>query len=162
MRTWFSIVLLMAMGLAALVFIGVSMTMNALFLSSLGRTAIEVGLLAAVSIAADVAKAVLPVVLARAIILRAWVHAAISTLMLLVVIGLSLASGTGYAALTRGGVTAARVALADELVAREKDLHELEDRFAVLSQSRAAVVIEADLALARSNCPKKRPRPSQS
>jgi hypothetical protein len=38
---------------AALLFIGVSATMNALFLSSLGRSSLEVGLLAAVSIASE-------------------------------------------------------------------------------------------------------------
>lgn len=148
MRTWFSFLLLTASGLSALVFVAVSMTMNALFLSSLGRTATEAALLSAVSIAADVVKAVLPVVLARAIFLRAWAHAAISALMLAVVIGLSLASGTGYAALTRGGVTAARVAQAEQLAVHERDLRDLEDRFAVLSQSRAVGVIDADLSLA--------------
>ena len=41
---------------AALLFLGVSATMNALFLSSLGRTMLEVGLLAAVSLASDISK----------------------------------------------------------------------------------------------------------
>ena len=49
--------------------------MNALFLSSLGRSALEVGLLAAVSIASDISKAVLPVLMLRSVLLRAWGNA---------------------------------------------------------------------------------------
>ena len=121
-----NLLLLVAVALAALLFIAVSATMNALFLSSLGRTPIECGLLAAVSLASDIVKAVLPVVIMRAIILRAWVQGGAAALMLAVVVALSLASGTGFAALTRGTVTASRAAQNDLLVARQRDLAEME------------------------------------
>jgi hypothetical protein len=42
-----------AVVVGALIFIVVSAAMNALFLSSLGRSPVEMGLLAAVSLAAD-------------------------------------------------------------------------------------------------------------
>ena len=61
--------LLLALTAAAL-FIAVSATMNSLFLGSLGRTPLEAGLFAAVSIAADLAKAVLPVALLAALARR--------------------------------------------------------------------------------------------
>ena len=73
---------------AALLFIGVSATMNALFLSSLGRTSLEVGLLAAVSIASDISKAVLPVLMLRSVLLRAWGNVAAAALLLLGVVAL--------------------------------------------------------------------------
>ena len=141
-----SIILTTAMALAAVLFIAVSAAMNALFLGSLGRTPIEVGLLVAVSIAADVVKAALPVVILRAIIVRAWLHTAIATLMLAVVVALSLASGTGFAALTRDAATAAREAKSDALAARQRELHDLEARIAALTPTQPTSVIETELA----------------
>jgi hypothetical protein len=136
---------------AALLFIAVSATMNALFLSSLGRTPVEVGLLAAISIGADVVKAVLPVVIAWAAAKRAWLHMAMASLMLAVVVALSLASGTGFAALTRGASTAAREASADELAVRRRDVTDIETRLAALPQTSPVGVIEAELAANQSN-----------
>jgi len=140
-----------AMTLSAALFIAVSATMNALFLSSLGRTPVEVALLAAVSIAADVVKAALPVVIVRAVIMRAWVHTGIAAVMLIVVVALSLASGTGFAALTRSGATAARQAHADDLAARQREIRELEVQIDALPPSPPTSVIEAELAASQSN-----------
>ena len=128
---------------AALVFIAVSAMMNALFLSSLGRTPIEICLLAAVSVAADITKAALPVVLVRAVVLRAWGQTAVVAVLLLFVVLLSLASGTGFAALTRSGTTAAREAQSDHLGRLRKQLAEVEAKIAGLSPSRPAAVVEA-------------------
>jgi hypothetical protein len=93
--------------LAALMFIAVSAIMNALFLSSLGRTPLEVGLLAAVSLASDISKAVLPVLMVRAVWLRAWGNAAAAALLLMGVVALSLASGTGFALMRTRNANAA-------------------------------------------------------
>lgn len=128
---------------AALVFIIVSAMMNALFLSSLGRTPIEISLLAAVSVAADLTKAALPVVLVRAVILRAWGQTAVVAVLMLFVVLLSLASGTGFAALTRSGTTAAREAQSDQLGRLRKQLAEIEAKIVGLSPYRPAAVIEA-------------------
>jgi hypothetical protein len=140
-----------AIALAAVLFIAVSATMNALFLSSLGRTPIEVGLLAAISIGADVIKAVLPVVIVWAAVKRAWLHTAMASVMLAVVVALSLASGTGFAALTRGASTAAREASAEELAARRRDVTDIETQLAALALTSPVAVIETELAATQSN-----------
>ena len=134
---------------AALLFIVVSATMNALFLSSLGRSPIEIGLLAAVSLAADLAKATLPVLVARAILLRAWGYAAVSALMLLFVVLQSLASGTGFIAMTRGAATSMHEARSEQLAQRRKELVDVEAEIAGLGAGQPVELIEADLATAK-------------
>ena len=119
--------------------------MNALFLSSLGRTPLEVGLFASVSMAGDIVKAVMPVVIVRAVLLRAWGHGAVAALMLLVAVAVSLASGTGFAALTRGTSTASRQASNDQLAAQQQRLQENELQLSNLNASRAVEIVEADL-----------------
>lgn len=141
-----SLILLVTVASAAIVFIATSATMNALFLASLGRTFIEVGVLAAVSIASDVVKAVLPVVMVRAVSLQAWTHGTVAGVMLVVVIALSLASGTGFAALTRSTAVAGRDAQADKLAARQKELTDIEVSIAALAPTRQVAVIEAAIA----------------
>jgi len=144
-----TLVLQLTVALAAMLFIAVSATMNALFLSSLGRSLIEIGLLAAVSVAADTAKAALPVLLARAILLRAWGYAFICALMLLFVVLQSLASGTGFIAMTRGAVTSTRQAHTEQLAQSRKELAEIEAEIAGLGSAQPVELIEADLATAK-------------
>ena len=141
-----SLILKIAIALTATLFIGVSASMNALFLASLGQTPVEIVLLATVSIAADVVKAALPVVIARAIEVRAWAHCTVAGMLLTFVTVLSLTSGAGFAALTRNGAIATRVAQGDTLTARQTELRDIEARIARLTQSRAVAVIEADIA----------------
>jgi hypothetical protein len=136
-----------AVFLAALVFIAVSALMNALFLSSLGRTEVEVALFAAVSVAADIAKAVLPVLLARAIVLRAWGYAAVTSVMLLLVVAVSLASGIGFASMTRDAVTAERAAKSQKLLRRRDELAQLEKRIAAAGDIRSSALLEAELTV---------------
>ena len=134
-----------AMASAALLFVVLSATVNALFLSSLGRTAIEVTLLAALSIAADVAKAGLPVVVVRAALARAWGHLTAATLMLALVIALSLASGVGFAALTRSTATSARETKAEQVAVLRRDIVETDRQLQRLPEARPASVIDAIL-----------------
>lgn len=141
-----TLVLRCAVLLAALIFISVSATMNALFLSSLGRTSVEVSLLAAVSIAADIAKCALPVLLARAVLLRAWGYVTGTSVMLVLVILLSLCSGVGFTAATRGAVVAAREAHSRRLTHLRKELAEADQRIAALGVGVPAAVLEAELA----------------
>lgn len=135
-----------AIALAAALFVTLSATMNALFLSSLGRTALEAGILAALSIAADLAKAALPIVLVRACMLRAWGQVAGASVMLTIVIALSLASGTGFAALTRGAVTAARQAGVDARSNLQSQVREIEVRMQQLPLGRTLGVLDVEIA----------------
>lgn len=133
-------------GVAATLFLMVSAVMNCLFLSSLGRNEIEAYLFGAISIAADIAKAVLPVLVARAVALRLWDRVVLAGIMLMAVMGLSLASGMGFAAMTREDVVARRATRSGERETLLSDLAALEPRLSALSAAREAAVIEADLA----------------
>lgn len=137
----------LVIALTALVFVGVSATMNALFLSSLGRTGIEAALLCSLSIAADATKLALPVVLLRGIAKRAWSEVAGAGLMLAAVVALSLASGLGFAAMTRAGTAARQTVHADQLAALMRDEHRLEQRLSLSSNARSKSVTEAEIAL---------------
>ena len=130
----------LAVALAAVVFIAVPAAMNALFLSSLGRTSTEATLLSFVSIAADVMKAVLPILLARALLLRAHAQTAIAGTMLCAVVMLSLTSGSGFVATMRGSAHVASSALADKLAAATRDLSETDARIAGLPPARPTSV----------------------
>lgn len=138
--------LYLALLVAALVFITVSAAMNALFLSSLGRSPIEMALLTFVSVAADIVKAVLPVVVFRAVLLRAWVQAGCALVMLVGVVALSLTSGIGFAAMTRAATLASHDAQGEQLGAERQALRETENQISALGQVRPASVIEAELA----------------
>lgn len=140
-----------AMASAALLFIVLSATVNALFLSSLGRTPIEIILLAALSIAADVAKAGLPVVAVRAALLRAWGHLLAATLMLVLVIVLSLASGIGFAALTRNAATSAQESKSQQVATLRSDLAVLDVQLQRLAPSRSVPIVDALLDGLRVN-----------
>ena len=140
-----AVFLTFAMASAALLFVALSATINALFLSSLGRTAVEVTLLAALSIAADVAKAGLPVLVVRAALVRAWGHLSAATLMLALVIALSLASGIGFAALTRSAATSARETKSEQIATLRRDLLETDQQLQRLPESRSASIIDAML-----------------
>lgn len=144
-------ILLGLAALAAAIFLLVSATANSLFLSSLGRTSLEIGLLASVSIASDIAKGILPVVVARAGILRAWFQAGIAAVLLAATIALSLASGLGFAAKTRNAVTAARESTAGKMAARQAQLGDLRQQLAALSPSRPVAVVDMDLQSAQSD-----------
>lgn len=138
----------LVIGTAALLFIGVSATMNALFLSSLGRTAIETGLLICVSLTADMTKAVLPVALLRALVVRAWGEASVALIMLVCVTALSLASGTGFAALTREAATGARSAQIERTTAQRAHIQRLEARLATSQILRSTAAMEVDVSAA--------------
>ena len=131
---------------AALIFVALSATMNALFLSSLGRTPLEAALLAAVSVAADIAKAMLPVVLMRAARLRAWLHVLAATAVLMVVVALSLTSGIGFAALIRDRAAAAHEAAKDTITRQRREILDIEQRLGQLGSPRATTVIDAALS----------------
>lgn len=134
---------------AALLFIGISASMNALFLASFGRSSIEVGLLTSVSIAGDAMKAVLPVVLARAITLRAWAQASLCGVLLAIAIAMSVASGFGFAAKLRAQAVSFQDSASAALKMRETELVELERRLSALPPSRIVSEITTDIEAAK-------------
>lgn len=136
----------LAIATAALIFIALSAVMNALFLSSFGRTLTEILLLAVLSLAADMAKAALPIVLVRALRLRAFGQVIGAALMLLVVISLSLASGTGFAAMTRGAAAAAHDVERLSRTAKEQELRDVEARLALMPVGLPVAMLDAELA----------------
>ncbi|MEQ1615980.1 MAG: hypothetical protein ABL904_24745 [Hyphomicrobiaceae bacterium] len=107
---------------------------------------LEAGILAALSVAADLTKAVLPVVVVRALLLRAWGPLAGASVMLGIVISLSLASGTGFVAVTRGAVTAARQAEVDARSSYDRQLRGLDARLEHLPFGRTVGVLDAEIA----------------
>lgn len=131
--------------LAATILIFGSATINAMFLASGGRTEVEAAVFAAVSVAADLAKVVLPVAITRAVIARQWLTMSLCGVMLAAVIGLSLASGAGFAALTRGTVTVGRDAATAQLAAMEADRARLLGRISALASARELAVVTAAL-----------------
>lgn len=136
----------LSIGLAAALFCGVSATMNAMFLSSLGRTGTESLVFVALSIAGDVTKATLPVVIVRCLEVRAWGHVSAAAAMLGVVTLLSVASGVGFAATTRSGVVAKRQDVADRRASLQSRRDELATRRAQLPAGRTVRAADAELA----------------
>lgn len=134
-----------AAGIATVVMVAASATMNATALSSFGRTALEIALLIAVSLASDTVKAILPVVIARAVILRAWLHGGLAALLLAAVIGLSIFSGFTFVAMTKEQASAAHQGHAEHVAALRADLARIEKRLAGLADLRAAAVMEEEV-----------------
>jgi hypothetical protein len=129
---------------AALAFVVVSGVMNALFLSSLGRTNSELALLAVVSVAADIAKAALPVLILWLWSRKAWAQLSVAVLMLVVLIIVSLASGTGYAAAMRGVAIAKHEAKAEHTERLKSDLVAIERQLEASAPARPVTVIDAE------------------
>lgn len=134
--------------LVAFAFVAISAVINALFLSSLGRTGLEAYLFATLSVVADVAKAVLPLLM-----LAAWRNghrkaAGLGGVVLTALIGLSVMSGMGFAAMTRSTVTSAQEMTALELDMTTGAIRRSEQSLVAIGAVRPAGVIEADLASA--------------
>lgn len=132
--------------MAAVLFVSGSASMNAAFLASFGRTPVEIGVLVAVSVAADAVKVVLPVLVLRAVAMRLWGQACGAGLLLAVVTAMSLVSGVGFASLTRGHVTAAREHSKSLRQVQATDLAGIEKRIAALPAARLLPHIDNDVA----------------
>lgn len=130
---------------ATIAFVLASATMNAAALATFGRTALEVWLLVTVSLAADAAKAVLPVALARAVVVRAWMHGLLAALLLAAVIALSVFSGMTFVALTKSRSAAVHDAHLERAAAVRADLARVEKRMAGLGEVRSAAVVGEEL-----------------
>lgn len=129
---------------AALAFVVLSGVMNATFLSSLGRTYSERILLAAISVAGDLAKAALPVLIMWLWARRAWTQCAIAIIMLVVLIVVSLASGAGFSAAMRASAAARHESRSDQGKRQKSDLAVLDRQLDASLNVRAIAVVDAE------------------
>ena len=131
---------------AAVVLIGASATMNYLFAISLGKTWLEGQVLGAVSVAADILKAIVVVLVAAAAHDGRRIFVVIGSLAFVLFSMASLVAATGFASQNRGAVIDGRSAARAELARAERDLAETERKLARLTSFRAKSVAEAALA----------------
>lgn len=136
---------------AALVFITASATMNYLFASSLGKTAFEGLILGAVSVAADIIKALLPVLIMRAATAQRYVFVAVGTAMFVFFSTFSMLAALGFAASNRGEVTGMKVGLNSRHAEVAQQLQSIDARIKLLGSYRPASMIEELLAAARND-----------
>lgn len=137
--------------MVAFAFVGISAVINALFLSSLGRTVVEASVLAVLSVVADTAKAILPLLM-----MAAWRNghrktAGLGGSVFIALIGLSVMSGMGFAAMTRSAVAAGQDMTALEVNMTTSAIRRNEASLAALGAVRPANVIEAELAAAMAD-----------
>lgn len=136
---------------AALVLCAVSAAMNYLFLSSLGKTALEGQVLGAASAAADVLKALLPFFIAWSWQTRRFVAAVAGSLAFAFIAAFSLLSAIGFAADNRGFLVGKRDERAGAYERVQRDLNLRESQRAALAQSRPPAVVEQEIERLRQN-----------
>jgi len=143
-------IVMLAVGFAsALVFITASATMNFMFTFSLGKTPFEGQILGAVSVAADIIKALLPVLIMMAAKARRYVFVGIGTAVFVFFSTFSMLAALGFAASNRGEVTGAKTGLNTRQAEAAQQLKAIEDRIKLLGNYRPAVVIDELLAAAK-------------
>lgn len=136
---------------AALVMCIVSGAMNYLFLSSLGKTALEGQVLGAASAAADVLKALLPFFIAWSWQARRFVAALAGSLAFAFFAVFSFFSALGFAADNRGALVEGREALAATYKGVQAEQAALEARLASLPVHRPAPIVREDLESHKQN-----------
>lgn len=138
-------------GTAAAVLICASATMNFLFARSLGHTELDGLVLGVVSVALDILKAVLAVLVARAAAdgRRAYVIVGGSVFCLITLV--SLAASIGFTSNNRSAVTSSREMLNQELASIESKLKELRLQLAALPARRANTILDELLSTARQD-----------
>lgn len=130
---------------AALVMCAVSGAMNYLFLSSLGKTALEGQVLGAASAAADVLKALLPFFIAWSWSAKNFFAAASGTIVFLFFAGFSFLSAIGFAADNRGVLVETRDSLTATYQRMQDELRDAEEKRAALPVHRPASVVAEDI-----------------
>lgn len=135
----------------AVAFVGISAVINALFLSSLGRTPLEASVFATLSAVADSAKAILPV-----LILAAWRNghrkaASVGGAVLTALVGLSVMSGMGFAAMTRSAVASAQALAGLDVRMTTDAIVRGEASRAALGPVRPKIVVEQEQSAAMAD-----------
>jgi hypothetical protein len=137
--------------LAALVFIAASAAMNWTFLSGHGKTPLEAHIFGAVSVAADVLKALLPFYIASAWVNRRLLHAGLGSAMFVLLLAFALFSALGFAAGNRGAVTGSQEALNARHAAVTAELAEIDTRITKIGDIQDTQIVEAALARHRQD-----------
>ena len=108
-----------------------------------GRASLVLGV---ISVAFDLIKALLPVMIAAAVAQRAWLRAGVAGAFLTLFIAFGFVSALGFGESNKGDRVVSREGLAAELRDRERDLLGARQRLTSLPQSRPPGVIAAELA----------------
>lgn len=135
--------------IASLAIIAASMSMNGLFLYGQGKTPIEAWVFVVLSVAADIWKAILPIVIAEAWETKRHGKVIAAGALLTVLLTFSFGSALGYAAVNRGFLSDARIFQSASLKDLERDRIRLDAVIARADGVRAVPVIERELAAQR-------------
>lgn len=136
---------------ASLVMLGVSGSMNYLFMSGLGKSALEGQVLGAASAAADGLKALLPFFIWWAWQYKRRIPAILGSGVWLFFVGFSLLSAIGFSATNRGAVTDTREGMAATFETVQADLQRAEARLAALPAHRPAQVVQQTIEGLKQN-----------
>jgi hypothetical protein len=128
--------------LAALIFIAASAMTNFVFASSLGKTPLEGYILGAVSVAADMFKAILPLIIVHAFRTTRYGVMLWGAVLFVVVLVFSFTSALGLIASNRSGVVGARAVSAERGVQIARELAGIETLHTGLPVHRAVAIIE--------------------
>lgn len=137
--------------LAALIMLAVSGSMNYLFMSSFGKTAIEAQAFGGASAAADMLKAMLPFWISWALRDRRIFFVAIGSSVFVFFTAFSFASALGFAADNRGAMSGSREGLNANHASVVKDISEVSAKRTRLPVHRASSVVEHELQRLKQN-----------
>jgi hypothetical protein len=131
--------------LAVLVFMAASGAMNAHFWLSQGKTELEGQILAAVSLAGDLFKSMLPFFIASAFAGRRYIQGIVGSALFLLILCFSLMSSLGFAASNRGAVSGSREAISARYEAVKTELAELDMRISKIADIQDTQIVEAEI-----------------
>lgn len=129
---------------AAIVLVAASASMNFLFASSMGRTALEGSILGAVAVGVDMLKAVLAIFLGYAARQQRWLFVAIGVAAFVLFSTLSLAAAFGFTATNRQVAIAGYERGNHRLVELERRLGELQSKLRRLPTHRILALVDAE------------------
>jgi len=131
--------------LAAGVLLAVSAAMNWRFGFSLGRTEFDGQIYGAASAAADCMKALVPFFFFAALRTKMWSQAAASALVWVVVMGYSMTSALGHAALNRLDTAGQRAATVQTYKDHRADLKRAQEQLSWIPQHRPAQTVQSQI-----------------
>lgn len=135
-----------ALGIAAvLVFMAASGAMNAHFWLGQGKSDLEGQILAAVSVAGDVFKAMLPFFIAASFAAGRWIKGFVGIGLMVLVLSFSLISALGFAAGNRGAVAGGREAVTARFDAVRTELSEVDTQISKIGTIKDIRVVETAL-----------------
>lgn len=129
--------------MAVLVFLAASALMNAHFWLGQGKSDLEGQILAGVSVAGDLFKAMLPFFIAAAMAHRHWLKAIVGSAMFVIILAFSLMSALGFASGNRDAVTGPREALTKRYEAVKVELSEIDIQISKIVDIPDIRVVEA-------------------